>query len=434
MLFILLRLACAALLLVAATYHRVSLLVVGRAWMLASLLVLPSLLIGYQVARRRLPGGRWRARIGFLAMLLAGAALTTTLVIEARYRWMRHAVLAAEPERLARLGRHVVVGYLSTDEVRALIGKRGIGGVFITARNVQGKDAAAIRQEVDSFQAIRRSTGEPPLWIASDQEGGPVSRLSPPLHRQSPASSLAEPCARDPRACDELATAFGEVQGTGLSALGVNLNFAPVVDLDHHVVNPDDRYSRISQRAISSNPTVVAAVAEPYCRALEKKGVRCTLKHFPGLGRVWGDTHLGGAQLDTPLAELASSDWLPFRALMRAPDRFAMLAHVKLMAIDPERPASISKRVVAGLLRGEWGYDGPIVTDDFSMMAIQQSRSGAGGAAVEALNAGVDLVLVSYDPDQYYAVMYALLRADRDGRLDGERLRRSEARLARAHR
>jgi beta-N-acetylhexosaminidase len=423
------RLALAVTLLVAAAYYRFPLLVVGRSWMLAGLVVLPPLLVVWEVLRRRKGGGRWRSRVGLVALLTAIAALTTTLVIETRFQWMCREVLAAEPERLARLGRHVLVGYRSADEIRALVRHRAIAGVFLTARNVLGKDAAAIRREMESFRELRQHTGEPPLWIASDEEGGPVSRLSPPLHRQSPLSSLAEPCGRDRVACEELAGAYGEFQGLGLAALGVNLNFAPVIDLDHHVSNPDDRYSRISQRAISSDPAVVAAVADAYCLALAKTGVHCTLKHFPGLGRVWGDTHLGPARLDATPADLAASDWIPFRKLMAAVGRFTMLAHVRLMAIDPERPASISKRVVTELLRGAWGHDGPLVTDDFSMLAIHRSRPGTGGAAVEALNAGVDLVLVSYDADQFYVVMSALLRADREGRLDPEALRRSEARL-----
>jgi beta-N-acetylhexosaminidase len=426
----LLRLLLALVALLGARFHRLPLLVVGRGWLLAGLLVLPSLLVVWELLRRRKPDGRWRRRLGLVALTTAAVALATTTAIEGRFQWMRRSVLAAEPERLARLGSHLMVGYQSPDEVRMLIGKRAIAGVFITARNVVGKDAPAIRREVASFQQAR-SAGDAPLFIAADQEGGPVSRLSPPLHRQGPPSNLDEPCRRDAAACDQLASAYGEFQGIGLAELGVNLNFAPVVDLDHRVNNPDDRFTRIRQRAISSDPAVVTRAADAYCRGLDRAGVRCTLKHFPGLGRVWGDTHLAAARLDATPAELVRSDWAPFRALMQTPGRFTMLAHVTLTALDPDQPVSLSRRVVGGLLRGEWGHEGPLVTDDFSMMAIHRSRSGAGGAAVEALNAGVDLILVSYDTDLYYPVMYALLRADREGRLDPAALRRSKARLGR---
>ena len=221
-------------------------------------------------------------------------------------------------------------------------------------------------------------------------------------------------------------------KGGNSQKLGINLNFAPVVDLNHQVVNPNDRYTRIFQRAISSDPAVVAQVAAWYCAALEESGVRCTLKHFPGLGRVFEDTHLAHANLATSLTELASTDWVPFRALMSQSRAFTMLGHVRLTAIDSEHPVSMSSSVIAGMLRGEWKYDGVLITDNFSMMAVYRSSAGMDNGSIEALNAGVDLILISWDSDQYYRVMYALLKADEQGRLNREVLQRSDQRLERA--
>jgi beta-N-acetylhexosaminidase len=129
-------------------------------------------------------------------------------------------------------------------------------------------------------------------------------------------------------------------QGRALADLGVNLNFAPVVDVDRGLVNPADRFTRIHQRAISNDPTIVTAAAAAYCDGLHEAGVRCTLKHFPGLRRVFADTHLGGANLDAAPSELAQSDWMPFRALMGRADAVTMLGHVTLTALDPSRPVS----------------------------------------------------------------------------------------------
>jgi beta-N-acetylhexosaminidase len=109
-----------------------------------------------------------------------------------------------------------------------------------------------------------------------------------------------------------------------------------------------------------------------------------------------------------------------------------MLGHASLTALDRAHPVSFSQAVVAGLLHGEWRYDGVLITDDFSMGAVYRSREGIADASVAALNAGVDLILVSFDTDQYYAVMHGLLAADRDGRLQPDALRQSEARLSRA--
>jgi beta-N-acetylhexosaminidase len=117
---------------------------------------------------------------------------------------------------------------------------------------------------------------------------------------------------------------------------------------------------------------------------------------------------------------------------MGRPDVFTMLGHVTLTALDREHPVSFSQAVVASLLRGDWHYDGILITDDFSMDAVYRSRGGIADAAVAAINAGVDLVLVSYDTDQYFAVMHGLLAAERDGRLKPEALRQSDERLSRA--
>jgi beta-N-acetylhexosaminidase len=205
--------------------------------------------------------------------------------------------------------------------------------------------------------------------------------------------------------------------------------FAPVVDLNRHVINQADRFTRIHERAIAADPQVVTEVARQYCAALWETGVHCTLKHFPGLGRVFEDTHRQSADLTTPLGDLTAADWIPFRTLMADAGTLTMLGHARLTAVDHERPASFSRRVVAGLLRQQWRQSGILVTDDFFMAAVYDHGGGIGAAAVAALNAEVDLILVSFDPDQYYPLMYALLRAERDGKLRQDALRQSEDRL-----
>ena len=175
---------------------------------------------------------------------------------------------------------------------------------------------------------------------------------------------------------------------------------------------------------------VITEVAGEYCSALRDSGVRCTLKHFPGLGRVFEDTHLDQASLDAPVATLANTDWVPFQTLMHRARAFTMLGHVRLSEIDRERPASFSAPVVSGLLRDDWKHDGVLVTDDFSMAGVYGSDSGLAEASVSALNAGVDLILISYDPDLFYPAMHALLRADQAGLLRKDMLDRSDRRLA----
>lgn len=211
--------------------------------------------------------------------------------------------------------------------------------------------------------------------------------------------------------------------------MGVNLNFAPVVDLNHNIVNPDDKYSRIYQRAISDDPEIVSKVAKIYCEQLEAKGIRCVLKHFPGLGRVYEDTHKSTAILTTPMEELKKTDLAPFENMMGSTDSWVMLSHLILADIDNENPVSMSKKVVNGLIREKWCYEGVLITDNVTMAAFYNTGKGFSSAGIESLNAGVDILLVSYDPDQYFYLMDALLKAYAKGELNREVLDQSKKRI-----
>jgi beta-N-acetylhexosaminidase len=406
-----------------------------RSWALLGLIALPLCLILAEVRALRIArSGQWALNaVNFLGLLPAVVALTATVALEARFQLDRYQVLHADPARLEEVGSHVIVGYRSLSEAEELVKLRAVAGVFVSSRNVRGKTIAEVRHEIRSLQCLRRKQGLPPLWVATDQEGGVVSRLSPPLPWLPRISRIVKRYS-DMAQREQAVRQYATTQGRELAALGINLNLAPVIDLNHQIKNPNDRFTRIFQRAISSDPAVVTQAARWYCDALEKTGVQCTLKHFPGLGRVSDDTHAGSANLTTPVAELTKTDWLPFRTLMSDTGAFTMLGHVRLTAIDADRPASISQGVIAGLIRGAWKYHGVLITDDFCMGAVYHSKIGIENGSIDALNAGVDLILISWDPDQYYPVMYALLEADRNRKLNLEALLRSDQRLARASR
>ena len=302
--------------------------------------------------------------------------------------------------------------------------------MFFTRRNAEGKTAADIAAEIRGLQAARAAAGLPPLWVSTDQEGGPVSRLSPPLPEEPPLATLARPGLPPAQAAAE-AYRYGARQGKALSALGVNLDLSPVVDLrPSGPPDPRDRNTHIAQRAISADPDAVALVALAYARGLEAQGVQATAKHFPGLGRVAADTHQTGARLATAPAELAARDWRPFRQVLGGSHAWLMLSHVSLDAVDPENPVSHSATVVRDILRTAWGYDGVLVTDDMTMGAIYDH--GLCPAVEKTLNAGVDMVLVSYDTDKAYDALACALRAYRAGRLDRGALARGEERLKKA--
>jgi beta-N-acetylhexosaminidase len=344
---------------------------------------------------------------------------------EATFRLRKQAVLGAEAGLARDLGRHFIVGYTSFDEVALLAAKGLIGGVYVTRHNIRGRTSDALRSELAALQAIRVAAGLSPLIIAADQEGGIVSHLSPQLSAL-PALSTLTGLPREQRA--RMAEEFGQRHGRELAALGINLNFAPVVDLKRNEArNPFDFNSLISRRAISGDPHLTADTALAYVHGLEASGVEATVKHFPGLGRVREDTHLFRANLDTPLSELEASDWLPFRRVLSGSNAYLMVGHVAVTAIDAERPASHSKRVIDDLVRSKWGFRGIIITDDLDMGSIYQHDVCT--AVVEALNAGVDLLLVGYDAIQYYRLFDCARIAASRGQLDQAMLQQSALRL-----
>ena len=367
--------------------------------------------------------------ISFLIVSIAGLGLVMTLGIEGRFNYIKQGVFNSDPARLEKLGRHFIIGYRNFDELKLLVEKKAIGGVFITARNVKGKSKEEIKKEIEILQEMRRSQGLSPLWVAADQEGGPVSRLSPPLVN---LPALSQIVGGNMQGKKDAVIEYASLQGNGLGEMGVNLNLAPVVDLNKGIVNPNDKFSQIYRRAISADKNIVAEVALWYCNTLEKYQVKCAIKHFPGLGRVKDDTHLQGAELQASLTELTGDDWVPFRRLMRDSGAFVMLGHAKLMAVDSEYPVSFSQKVIGEMIRKDWGFNGVLITDDFGMQAVYGSKDGLSGAVVKAVNAGVDLILVSFDHDLYYPAMDALLTAAKAGVLEGSMLERSSKRLEEA--
>ena len=371
--------------------------------------------------------GYWRGRgiAGKMLVLLWCLSSLSMLCAEGSFELRKRNVLQTELMLAHSLGQHFFVGYSSFSEVAILAEKGLIAGIYITKHNVGGAGAETLKSEIAALQDKRRAAGLRPLIVAADQEGGIVSHLSPPLTKLPSLSSLA---SLPPDARGEKAEAFGRIHGEELAELGVNLNLAPVLDL-----RPDTKRNRfdfntlIGYRAISDDPAVVAAIAGSYVRGLEVSGVSAAVKHFPGLGRVRADTHHFSADLDTPLVELEGSDWRPFRDVLESSRAQLMIGHVTLMAVDPDRAASHSRLVIDGIVRKKWNYQGVIMTDDLVMGAIYQHNVCT--AVTEALNAGVDLLLVAFDGAQFYRIFSCAVAASAEGRLDAAMLSDSETRL-----
>jgi beta-N-acetylhexosaminidase len=207
------------------------------------------------------------------------------------------------------------------------------------------------------------------------------------------------------------------------------MNFGPVVDLRLGTPDRDDGETRIFWRAIDNDPYLVAKVAGWYCDTLTKFNIICTLKHFPGLGRVARDTHVMSADITAKQSQLELTDWVPFRRVMTAPGVATMIGHVRLDAIDKTTPASFSDAVINRVIRPRFENDGLLITDDFSMGAVTKSRDGLGGAAVKAINAGVDLILLCAVDQSFDVLMSALIEADQKGELALSRENETRERL-----
>ncbi|MBB5014371.1 beta-N-acetylhexosaminidase [Rehaibacterium terrae] len=254
-----------------------------------------------------------------------------------------------------------------------------VAGVILFGRNF------ASREQVADLSAAIRDAAPRPQLICVDQEGGRVQRFREGFTALPPLSVFGERYATDPAAALALAEEHAWLMAREILALGVDLSFAPVVDLG--------RGNRaIGDRAFHADPVVVAEFARAYVRGMHSAGMAATLKHFPGHGSVLEDTHFDDAVDPRPLETLQAEDLLPFVAGIGAGADAVMMAHVSYPAVAPE-PAGYSSRWIDGILRGELGFRGVVFSDDIGMAAAESA--GGVAARIDAhLDAGCDVVLV----------------------------------------
>jgi len=256
-------------------------------------------------------------------------------------------------------------------------------GVILFARNVASK-----AQVAELSQAIREAAPRPQL-VCVDQEGGRVQRFREGYTAFPPLEKFDALYRNDRDAALRLAEEHAWLMASEVRATGVDLSFAPVVDLG--------RGNRaIGDRAFSADPQVVADFTRAYVRGMHSAGMAATLKHFPGHGSVLEDTHFDTAVDDRPLEQIRALDLVPFVAGIEANADAVMMAHVVYPQVDPE-PAGYSKRWIEDILRGEMGFRGVVFSDDIGMAAA--FSAGGVKARIDAhLDAGCDVVLVCH-PD-----------------------------------
>ena len=295
--------------------------------------------------------------------------------------------------------------------VEKMVQERNIGGVILFGYNMKSEDQ--VRSLTTSLQQLSlRTQPAVPLFVAVDQEGGDVA--SAPWVAPQPAA--AEVGARgDPAE----ARAVSERVGTKLLRAGVNTNFAPVVDTGFGAA--------IGNRSYGEDPELVSRMGAASVEGFERAGIVSAAKHFPNHGPAVADSHEALPVVDHDMETLQSYDLPPFRAAVEAGVPMMMAGHLLYPAVDAERPASLSPKWM-GILREVLGFDGVVVTDDLAMAGA----SGGGTperAAVKAVKAGADLLVVSSPPQQQADAYDAVVAAVESGEIPEEKVRRSVGRL-----
>jgi beta-N-acetylhexosaminidase len=303
-------------------------------------------------------------------------------------------------------------GKAPSPEVKELL-RRGVHGVVLFSRNVESAEqvAALVRE-------LKELAGRP-LLVAVDQEGGRVARLRaaqgftelPPLRALGETGDAT------------LAREVGALLGSELRAVGIDQDYAPVVDVDTNPANPV-----IGDRSLSRDPAAVARLGAAIVEGLQSAGVAACAKHFPGHGDTSQDSHRDLPRLPHALERLRAVELPPFRAAARAGVAAVMTAHVVFEALDPARPATLSPEVMR-LLRDEAGFQGCAISDDLEMKAVAE-HFPLEEAAPGAIVAGVDALLVCHSAEVQHRAIDLVRRAVEDGAIPEARLAEARDRVA----
>jgi beta-N-acetylhexosaminidase len=336
----------------------------------------------------------------------------------------------AEPALEAKIAQMLLVGFRGAElkpdsHIYRDVKDLGVGGVILFDYDTPSRSRPRnilSREQLTRLCGDLRRIAPVRLFIALDQEGGRVNRLRGEYG--FPPSAGAREMAADRTGA--LTRAQAEETAGLLAEVGVNLNFAPCVDLD---LNPENPVIGAYGRSFSASPSVVVKHAALWIEAHRRRGILSCLKHFPGHGSSAGDTHLGWVDVTETWRR---AELIPYRRLA-GPGLMVMTSHVFNAALDPRYPATLSPRIITGLLRNKLGFKGVVVSDDLDMAAIR-AHYGFEEALERAINAGVDLLCLSnnggqYDPALASKAVEAIRGLVLSGRVTRERIDESWGRI-----
>jgi len=306
-----------------------------------------------------------------------------------------------------KIGQLFLVSFDGTelsDETKAHFLKSCIGNYIYFAKNLG--DYKKMRALSDSLQDTAKAICGIPAFISVDQEGGMVARVRTGS-THFPAGMAVTASGIPP----EMVEQMGEMVGEGLINLGININHAPIADVNNNPNNPV-----IGARSYSDEPKVVSEIVSAYIKGIQKSGVLANAKHFPGHGDTDLDSHLDLPYINHDMDRLHAVELMPFKAAIACGTASIMSAHIVFKAIDPEHPATLSPKVINGLLRSELGFDGLVISDCMSMSAVKDHYTTPRGC-VMAIKAGVDLICLNADFETQQRAVLAVHDAVTNGEI-----------------
>lgn len=308
-------------------------------------------------------------------------------------------------------------GYSVPADFKKLIEDYDLGGVIYFKKNVQSP--AQLAELSNELQFGCRRKGAPALFISIDHEGGKVNRLVKPFTKFPGNDHLGE------LGSPKIGFEFGSVLGKELKAVGINVNYAPVVDV---YTNRDNTVIR--SRSFSADPEICARMGSAVSRGIQKMGVMAVGKHFPGHGNVKADSHHTLPKHSLDLDALLEREFIPFSRVIRSRIEGVMTAHILNEALDPEHPATLSPATLS-LLRDRLRFHGVIFSDDMEMKAITK-HYGAEEAALQAIKAGVDCLIYRREDESGLRALEAVTKAIKDGEISKDRIEASKTRILKA--
>ena len=318
-----------------------------------------------------------------------------------------------QPEAIVDIGTATAAG----DATKQAINKTPVGGFVYFSDNLQSE-----QQVQDMLRNVQKYSEDRiglPAFLSVDEEGGTVARVA--STGRFDVTDVGDMAKIGASGDVQQAKQAGETIGSYLSELGFNLDFAPDADV---LTNPDNTV--VKKRSFGSDPQVVSDMSLAVAQGLAQHQVYSVYKHFPGHGATAGDTHQGYAYTNKTLDELKQSELIPFENAIQNNAAFIMAAHISAPRVTgDDTPASLSKTMITDILRGQMGYDGIVVTDAMNMGAVTEQYTSA-QAAVKALQAGADVVLMPEDFQQAYQ---GVLDAVKDGTLTEQRINESVTRI-----